>query len=251
MTVYNNELIIAGYFYGIGDTVCHNIAAWDGKVWHPLGKGTRGSWSPYVGNITGLGVYKNELYAGGEFDTAGTVYCNSIAKWNGYAWDSLADNHLCGDPYSMVVHDSNLYIGGFIAGGGGTCTVNGVSRWDGNKLHDLNFEAAGNGTVYSLVWFNGELYAVGSFDVVNGDYSIQSIARSVIATGITSTTKDDPSFQIYPNPAQDEVMVSFPFSNNIITIYDLCGREVNAFQHKKWKYCAAKYFFTARRSLCG
>jgi hypothetical protein len=31
---------------------------------------------------------------------------------------------------------------------------------------------------------------------------------------------------LYPNPANNEVNISFPFSNNIITIYDLCGREV-------------------------
>jgi hypothetical protein len=192
MTVYNNELIIGGYFNGIGDTVCHNIAAWDGKVWHSLGKGTRASFSPYVGNVYSLGVYKNELYAGGWFDSAGDISCSTLGRWNGNNWDQVGGNNLCGIPYTMLNIDSGLYIGGDLYGyniGYGNCASNQVVKWDGNKFHDFNFKSSGAGVVYSLAWFDGQLYAVGSFGQLNGNFSIKSIARSIIATGIPSTTK--------------------------------------------------------------
>jgi hypothetical protein len=169
------------------------------------------------------------LYAAGYFDTAGGNYCREIARWNGEKWDSLNGNNLCGEAYTMLVADSILYLGGDMFSSP-DCLTNEIASWDGNKLHDLNFRASGAGVVYSLAWFDDELYTAGNFDVVNGDHSIVSIARSVIATGITSTMKEDPSFQIYPNPAQDEVTVSFPFSNNIIAVYDLCGSEEQHFK---------------------
>ena len=40
---------------------------------------------------------------------------------------------------------------------------------------------------------------------------------------------------MYPNPSNNQVNVSFPFSNNIITISDLFGREL-----KQWKMESGK-----------
>jgi hypothetical protein len=65
--------------YG-GGIFCSSITKWDHK-----------KWSDFAGNIDVSKVIallcdnKGDLYAGGEFDTAGGIVVNHIAKWDGAA----------------------------------------------------------------------------------------------------------------------------------------------------------------------
>jgi len=37
--IYDDELILGGYFTRMGDVACEGIARWDGTGWQPLGGG--------------------------------------------------------------------------------------------------------------------------------------------------------------------------------------------------------------------
>ncbi len=71
------------------------------------------------------------LYAGGNFTTAGGVAANHIAKWNGTSWSALGSG-MNSTVYALAVDASgNLYAGGdFTTAGGVTATIlpNGTAR---------------------------------------------------------------------------------------------------------------------------
>jgi hypothetical protein len=82
VTVFNDQLIVGGYFDVAGGAIAQNAAAWNGTSWLPLGSGVNGDVEALTiyggqliagGNFTGvyaLTVYDGDLIAGGEFETA-------------------------------------------------------------------------------------------------------------------------------------------------------------------------------------
>lgn len=71
-------LILGGDFTVAGDVVAHNIAAWDGSLWHPRGSGLSGGDNPRVYALT---LYSGELIAGGSFSRAGDYASAYWARW--------------------------------------------------------------------------------------------------------------------------------------------------------------------------
>ena len=60
------------------------------------------------------------LYAGGDFTTAGGVGANHIAKWNGSAWSALGLGDGSGiGVCALAVASGNLYAGGDFTTAGG------------------------------------------------------------------------------------------------------------------------------------
>jgi len=84
---------------------------WDGSTWSALGSGVNSTVFP-------LAVSGTNLYAGGEFATAGVVPANNIAKWDGSAWSALGSgvNGIVG---ALAVRGTNLYVGGQFTTAGG------------------------------------------------------------------------------------------------------------------------------------
>lgn len=79
MAVYKGKLYIGGRFDDIDGKPCNNIAVWDGKTFQPVGKGLSGK-GKRQGVVRALCVYKDELYAGGEFSASGNAGLSNIAK---------------------------------------------------------------------------------------------------------------------------------------------------------------------------
>jgi len=84
LTVYNNNLIVAGQFDTAGGQPANNIAEWNGTAWSALGSGTNN----FIQNLT---VYNSKLYATdgysgsiySGFDTAGGIAVGgAIAAWS-------------------------------------------------------------------------------------------------------------------------------------------------------------------------
>ncbi|MBP7951227.1 MAG: hypothetical protein KA004_16370, partial [Verrucomicrobiales bacterium] len=70
------------------------------------------------GTVEALAVSGSDLYAGGNFTTAGGTSANRIAKWNGSAWSALGSG--VNDRVHDLAADSNdhLFVGGrFLAAG--------------------------------------------------------------------------------------------------------------------------------------
>jgi len=136
-----------GQFGYAGDGPANHIAQWDGSGWIPLGSGLTG------GNLDehdepktigyAMATYDAgsgpELYVGGYFTEAGGLTANSIARWNGAAWQPAGDG-LGGtsEPTAraMAVFEDGagtaLYVGGLFQTAGGIDASH-VARWDGSN----------------------------------------------------------------------------------------------------------------------
>ena len=104
------DLYAGGAFTTAGGVTVNHIAQWDGSAWLALGSGMDGAVNalavvPRVGGGT-------DLYAGGDFTTAGGVTVNYIAQWNGSAWSPLGSG-VDSSVYALSVDGSgHLYAGG-------------------------------------------------------------------------------------------------------------------------------------------
>src|SRR5260221_8183396 len=62
--------------------------------------------------VNAFAVYKNELYAAGEFEIAGGTVARHIAKWNDTAWSSIAKGEIYRSLNTLAVYNGELYVGG-------------------------------------------------------------------------------------------------------------------------------------------
>jgi hypothetical protein len=117
-----------GYYYD-----AYNIdfvAKWDGKAWKKLGNGING-------HITVVKAIDSEnVYAAGEFDSAGGISCKHVAKWNGRSWIPLGNGITIDSlkswnfPNSLAFDKSgNLFVG----------CANALYKWDGAQWNTLGW----------------------------------------------------------------------------------------------------------------
>lgn len=165
--VHNNELIVGGRFSAIGTVAAANIAAFNGITWRALGAGVSNTSNPNGAQVFVLATYNNELIAGGDFLSAGSVTAYRIAKWNGTAWQAMGSgfsNH----PQAMAAHGTELFVS----------VGSDVQRWNGTSW--LNSGGLGASlsqpSVSTLSEFQGSMYLGGN---VNSSMNtpLNSIAR--------------------------------------------------------------------------
>jgi hypothetical protein len=162
------EVYIAGKFRIVGETVCYNIAYWDGRQWHELGGGTDGS--SYFGPIYAMAVDNDGvLYIGGDFTSAGGSPANNIARWDGVSWSALGSG-MNSVVYALAIDNNNhLYAGGSFTNAGGV-GAKGIAYWDGSSWSTLTSGLTNGGTTYALAYNsnNGNLFVGGNFDWAGG-----------------------------------------------------------------------------------
>ena len=149
------------------------------------------AWSPAFGSAPGTTDWPRNavvfddgsgaaLYVCGEFDTAGGVEADAIAKWDGAHWSTLGSGFNKG-VYSIVVHDDGsgpaLYAGGNFTTAGDVA-ANRIAKWDGASWSPVGSGA--DAFVYTLFSYDdgsgSALYAGGPFEVVGG-VTANGIAR--------------------------------------------------------------------------
>lgn len=108
------------------------------QSWEPVGGGTNAE-------VRALCVFNDELYAGGNFITAGGVPANLVAKWDGVNWHNLGNGPNFNGVYSLHVFNNELYAGGAL----------GVEKWNGTNWSPVG--ALGD-HAYDLETYNNELY---------------------------------------------------------------------------------------------
>lgn len=202
LLVYNGELYVAGRFTNAGDVEANNIAKWNGTNWSAVGDGL----GLYGYSVSTLAVYNGELYAAGHFYNSGSVLVNNIARWNGTTWspvgagiDIYIDDHSAGAVSSLVVHNGELYAGGYFDTTGAAASNN-IVKWDGTYWLPLGDGL--EGIVFALAVYNGELHASGLNEIrkwngtgwsplafgINGHvYSLTVYNGSLIAGGYFDT----------------------------------------------------------------
>ncbi|MDD3887611.1 MAG: hypothetical protein PHN19_02450 [Patescibacteria group bacterium] len=159
---YENSWIPLGSGLGLNGTVTalasfrtelyaavgYTVMKWDGVSWTRTGMQV----ANVIGdsNITSLVVYRNKLYAGGDFTLNylrdGYLDNHSgIMVWDGVSWEGVAGDGVGFNGYinSMAVYDNELYILGLF---------NSIDGYESNNL------AKWNGSVWSKVSFRSELY---------------------------------------------------------------------------------------------
>jgi len=133
---------------------------------------------------------EGNIFAVGDFTTAGGVSANSIAEWNGMSWSALGSG-VHGIVEALAVDSAgNLHAGGtFLTAGGEPAWK--VARWDGTSWSALGSGiATGAGfplSVYALALDRaGNLYAGGDFTTAGGKVSsriaLWQVRRTITAT---------------------------------------------------------------------
>ncbi len=168
------SLFAAGIFTNAGPVDARNIARWDGTNWHALGSG--------IDRIaSALATDGSNIYVGGDLRSAGGIPVLNIAKWDGIEWQALGPG-VAGPVFAIAVDSNSVYVGGRFTSAGSVAVTN-IARWDGTNWHALgnglrriNGFTPENGTVWSLVYHRGYLYAGGGFWLA-GNVQAVNIAR--------------------------------------------------------------------------
>jgi hypothetical protein len=178
LTVYSGDLIVGGYFYGVGcwpGTPANSIARWNGSSWSALGSGMSGGLPMTV--VYALTVYGGNLIAGGNFAQAGGTSANCIARWNGSSWSPLGQGvssfFYIPSVYTLTVYNADLIVGGVFDTAGVTPARN-IARWNGSTWSSLG--SGINSQVYALTVYGTDLIAGGIFTQAGGT-SANYIAR--------------------------------------------------------------------------
>ena len=131
IAVSGSDVYAGGYFTTAGGVSANHIAKWNGASWSALGSGVDGeTYYPWVYAIT---VSGSDVYAGGDFTTAGGVSANRIAKWNGTSWSALwsaLGSGMTGGVWALAVNGSDVYAGGDFTVAGGVI-ANYIAKWNG------------------------------------------------------------------------------------------------------------------------
>jgi trimeric autotransporter adhesin len=251
-TQIGSDLYVGGQFTAVNNTsgqVSNSgcIAKWNGtsSTWNAVGTGIGGS-AAVVNAIASMGT---DIYAGGNFTTAGGNPVTYVAKYNGSAWSALGNPGgpiLCmaafnGSLYAggsfgvkkwntstsawdpigtlsgsqvvlaMTVYNGALTIGGYFTGVVGTPQTQYNARWNGTSWYTFNSTLGGDvATLYVRASNPSTLYMGGSFsNGVNGPYN--SIAKYTTLVG-TEEIIPASDISIYPNPAQDKFTVNLSSS---------------------------------------
>jgi hypothetical protein len=193
LTVFDDgtgsALYAGGDFTTAGGVTVNSVARWDGTEWSAL-SGASGTGAS--GIVHALAVFDDgsgpALYIGGMFSTAGGLYVNNIASWDGSEWSDLSGLSwpgADGPVFALATSDDGsgpaLHVGGQFTTAGGV-TVNNIARWDGSEWSDLS-GPSGTGAdsiVRALAAFDDgsgpALYAGGGFETAGG-VTVNNIAR--------------------------------------------------------------------------
>jgi hypothetical protein len=168
----SGNVYVGGSFTFIGTVLANYVAKWDGSAWSALGSGIGGAGDGYGPSVSCLACDSSgNVYAGGDFSTAGGVAANYVAKWNGSVWSSLGSvtDGIEGQVYALAVSGTNLYVGGIFALVGGW-TANYIAVWNGRAWSSLGSGslAGVSGPVYALAVSGTNLYVGGAFSTAGG-----------------------------------------------------------------------------------
>jgi len=118
-------LYAGGEFDSICGVPAGNIAQWNGTTWQALGSGITHiiNFDMDIWGVFAIATdHRGNLYVGGDFDSAGGVGANQVARWNGTSWSALGSG--LGTTYYAVMGmdvdaEANLYICGNLLTAGG------------------------------------------------------------------------------------------------------------------------------------
>jgi len=236
MITYQGNLVVGGDFdkrWGAGISY---IGMWDGMQWQALATTNDTLDAP----VRALAVMDGELFAGGEIMNKASERHFGLARFDEItgSWFNLLPNSHWYFHYNgldsipnyidrMYVESSRLFFSGSfmtLAGLTQGTSLGAFSYFTGGYVEPLgNFSTP----LSDLLVVNDTVYAVGAFD--------RPAKHAAVTELVFSSIPQDPRFEdlvVYPNPAQDMVMlkwnVSTPGIQISIDLYDLTGKRMEA-----------------------
>jgi len=134
----SGNLYVGGHFYTAGGVPANHIAIWNGSSWKALGGGIAGP-NPHETTVYALAVSAggSNVYAGGNFTTAGGMSANCIALWNGSHWSALGSGMGGSVPRidALAVDGSgDVYAGGGFTTAGGKVSTR-FAHWTYRRVY--------------------------------------------------------------------------------------------------------------------
>ena len=177
----SGNVYAGGYFSAAGGTALNYVGKFSGGTWTGLGSGTVGvaksGSQAYVNAIAIDG--SGNVYAGGNFTTAGGNPANYIAEWGtGGSWSAF-NSGVNNCVNAIALNGGNMYVGGYFTTAGGSTTVNHVAVC---VLGTLTWSALNTGTVgvdnsvRTLAFMGSDLYVGGDFTTAGG-ITVNRIAK--------------------------------------------------------------------------
>jgi len=164
--VHDDKLYAIGFFTSINNQAIGKIAVWNDTVWTDLGRVDTVLASDDMPHT--FAFYKGNFYIGGNFGGLNTTI-NEIAMYDGQRWTDVGNFPLSamGGVYKLQVWNDTLYAAGMFTEPSGL--GNAIVKWDGNNWHKLNngLNQQGEPAISDLMVFNNELYAIGSFYIMD------------------------------------------------------------------------------------
>jgi RHS repeat-associated protein len=190
----NGDVYAAGTFSFVAvNGVANNIARFNGTNWYALGNGLTGCtrFACHT-EIYALAVSEtSEVYAGGDFTTAGSLSSKFLAMWDGADWRTLGLG-VDGAVHSISTFGRDVFVGGAFTKAGGF-NARHLARWNGEFWTPLGLGST-NGvslTPYAFAPTPSGVFVGGDFLEAGGlsasrlalwEFPVQP-ARSVLLTG--------------------------------------------------------------------
>jgi len=108
LEVFQDKLIVAGYFTQADGNPGNSIMSWDGEHWNDMGGGIC---TPF-GAIDDLFVQGGKLYVAGAFDCIGGIEAHNVAVWDGSKWCSIGQSVFDKPVHAIAVWRDTVYVGG-------------------------------------------------------------------------------------------------------------------------------------------
>ena len=163
--INGTNLYVGGSFTAAGGISVNGITRWDGTSWQPLGTGVSGCTGSFCSaNVSCLAFQGSDVYAGGNFVTAGGISASYVARYDGSSWHALGTT-INGPINALSFHGGYLYAGGAFTNSSAGLTN--IARWDGASWSAVPGGGA-NSQVLSLITNGAALYVGGGFTQVGG-----------------------------------------------------------------------------------
>jgi hypothetical protein len=186
IAVDGGNVYVGGEFEHAGGVAVASLARWNetSRAWSAVGGEL--ALPGHSPRVNAIAVASNgDVYVGGDFETAGGVTVNNIARWDGSSWHALGSG-TGGDfvpVMAIAISGSDVYIGGFFDTVGGSPHPR-VARWNGSAWSGLGGGVGGSlppeTAVFAIAISGSNIYVGGGFneatDSTNGTQSVGNVA---------------------------------------------------------------------------